>query len=462
MLVGKGSWIMAETATKVLENWRNRLIDLTFRNPLLELKSRSLVEISAPDGVELWNGLSEGRSYRFPRWERHRPESASEESTADEAETASGPTMVPGDLSVVPETASVERLLKRLQEADKALVEEQGVASLYLALGVLHWREVQGSAEHRSPLLLLPVNLERSTPLEPFRLVARDDDAVINPALRERLRSDYQFDLPAQDQDEEDIDPATYLRTVANAVRRHAWHVEHQSYVGRFHFAKLVMYREMTERLDAYAAHPLLQALATGSPVRDAVADANVEADALDSLPPDDVHEVLDADSTQLIAIRKALEGSHLVIEGPPGTGKSQTITNIIASLLGQGKNVLFVSEKAAALEVVADRLKKAGLGEFILPIYGKPDRGVIVRDLDRAISTQPTLSAGDERLLLEYQETRDQLRWLHHGPAHPGGGDGTHAPRSLCAAGRASRRPTHRLSSAGPAELERRQAPPG
>ncbi len=399
---------MADAATQVLETWRNRLIDLTFRNPLLELKPRSLITIANPDGVELWQALRDGRSFRFPLWERRRAESTQVDSTSDDTEPRATSVMVPGDIAVESETASVGRLLKRLQDADRALLEEQGVASLYLAVGVLKWHDVQGATEHRSPLLLLPVSLERATPLEPFRLVARDDDPAVNPALRERLRSDYHLDLPGSD--DEEIDPAAYLTAVKHAVRRHKWSVEPHAYVGRFHFAKLVMYREMMERLPDYAAHPLLNALATGSAVRDAVDGTTVEADALDTLPVDDVHEVLDADSTQLIAIRKALTGSHLVIEGPPGTGKSQTITNIIASLLGEGKHVLFVSEKAAALEVVASRLQKAGLGEFILPIYGKPDRGAIVRDLDHALSTRPALPVVDEQFLSPYLQTRTRL----------------------------------------------------
>ncbi|EQD30667.1 hypothetical protein B1A_20288, partial [mine drainage metagenome] len=224
--------------------------------------------------------------------------------------------------------------------------------------------------------------------------------------------TDYGVALPTVPDDEE-IDPGAYLNEVRDVIgTMPEWSVRPLGYVGRFSFAKLVMFREIDQMLEHYAGNSVISALATGSEIGDTIrlgdSVPEVTPDQLDDLPLSDVYDVLDADSSQIVAIRKVQNGSHLVIEGPPGTGKSQTISNMIATLMGMGKSVLFVSEKAAALEVVHGRLRDVGLEEFTLSIHSKPDRGVIVRDLRRCLDGGTLPSVGDESLIERVQARRE------------------------------------------------------
>ena len=398
------------------------LMDLTFRNPLLEMKPKSLATISAPDPMGVWKALTSGRELTLPRW-------VADVAPAPEGEPAEnalpGAAEEPGDLELVLTGRERDRLIQRLSEQDRTSMEEQGVPILHVAVGTLEWREAQGlQAVHRSPLLLLPATLQRKSALEPFRLSLRDEDPVANPALHERLLADFQLALPPLD--EESPDPEVYLDAVGNLVRPLGWAVAPSCAIGRFAFAKLVMYREMLERAAEYEAHPFLAAIAGGTAVKDAPTVPEPLPEDLDALPVDTLHEVLEPDSSQVVAICHALNGGHLVIEGPPGTGKSQTIANIIATVLGQGKSVLFVSEKAAALEVVESRLAAVDLGDFCLSIHGKPDRGAIVRDLARALTGAMPPPAPTDRVPEEYQAVRQELASYVaalHQPAGPPAG---------------------------------------
>ena len=392
-----GTVTLPDSIGAVLQTWRNRLLDLTFSNPLLELKTRSVLQVTGPEPVDLWLGLEAGQEYAFPLF-------LGED---DDGSVRS----VEGDLVALPSGKALERLLKRLHAAEKAFLEEQGVSVLYLALGLLEWREPDGlQAVHRSPLLLYPVSIHRESANEPFVLGARDDEeAVANPALRQRFLTDFNISLP--DLPDDDGDPLAYLTEVTVAIHNFpGWSVSQVAYVGRFSFTKLAMFREIDNFADMYAEHPVISALASGAAVADGIPDVEIDPEHLDEMPLDSTYEVLDADSSQQIAIRKVLGGTHLVIEGPPGTGKSQTITNMIASLIGEGKSVLFVSEKAAALEVVHSRLHEVGLDEFALLVHGKPDRGAIVRDLRRCLDGSGAVRT-DEALFAQVERARTSLR---------------------------------------------------
>lgn len=396
----------SDTVAHVIEGWRTRLMDLSFRNPLLEMKSKSLAVIRAPDPMQVWKALAAGRELTLPRWVGALA-SAPDGDLEEAAEPAAAEE--PGDLELALTGRERDRLIQRLSEQDRTSMEEQGVPILHVAFGTLEWREAQGlQAVHRSPLLLLPATLQRNSALEPYRLSARDEEPVANPALHERLLADFRLALPLLD--EESADPEAYLEAVGSVVRPLGWTVASSSAIGRFGFAKLVMYREMLEHAAEYEAHPFLAAIAGGTAVQGDPAVPDPLPGELDALPVDVLHEVLEADASQVVAIWHALNGGHLVIEGPPGTGKSQTIANIIATVLGQGKSVLFVSEKAAALEVVESRLAAVGLADFCLSIHGKPDRGAIVRDLARALSGDAPPPAPSGRVPEEYQAVRQEL----------------------------------------------------
>ncbi|MCU0727130.1 MAG: DUF4011 domain-containing protein, partial [Planctomycetes bacterium] len=267
------------------------------------------------------------------------------------------------------------------KELDKALYnlwlrshtsfEEQGVITLFLAVGLLRWFEPTSPPEGRlAPIYLLPVFLSRPGVGRPFILRAAPEDPQVNPSLLRKLEVEYGVKVPIPET-EEGIDPDALLSAFKAARPDPRWQVLSDMHLGLFSFSKYIMYRDLEDQAGALLENRLVGRLA-GT----AAAEASPPPPAPEELdrlrPPAEVHQILDADSSQQLAIETVRRGSDLVLQGPPGTGKSQTIANLIAESLAEGKTVLFVSEKMAALEVVKKRLDRAGLGDYVLELHSR------------------------------------------------------------------------------------------
>ncbi|GAA4003762.1 hypothetical protein GCM10022408_14210 [Hymenobacter fastidiosus] len=273
--------------------------------------------------------------------------------------------------------AKLETRLLNTYYAARTSLEEQGVNILYLALGQLTWYEADSSPEPRqAPLLLVPVLLERGTAAERFKLRHTGAETEGNLSLQARLRAGFGVVLPLPEADD-DLRPAEYFAAVAAAVAGlPRWQVQPDRIaLGFFSFGKFLLYRDLDPALWPAEApllgHPAIAALlgpATG--FRDAAPTIGDTAFLDTESPAHELHQVLDADSSQLLALLAVHEGRNLVIQGPPGTGKSQTIANLLAEAIGAGKKVLFVAEKMAALEVVKRRLDSLGLGAACLELH--------------------------------------------------------------------------------------------
>ena len=294
--------------------------------------------------------------------------------------------------------------------------EEQGVNILYLALGMLSWYESPTSEiERQAPLLLIPVSLERRSAAERFRLRWDQEDAAGNLSLQAKLKAEFGLVIPLPE-DEDDLDLGRYFASVQDAVASQPrWRVLPDDMVlGFFSFSKFLMYRDLDpgnwpegRRLDS---HPLIAAL-----LRDGFPSGEPpigDGDHIDEhIQPAGMIHVVDADSSQTIAIEQAVSGSSMVIQGPPGTGKSQTITNIIAAAVARGEKVLFVAEKMAALEVVKRRLEIIDLGAMCLELHShKTTKVAVLADLKRTSDLgRPAL--GDAAGIIErLQGLRDRL----------------------------------------------------
>lgn len=289
--------------------------------------------------------------------------------------------------------AQQKRLLK-IHRDSKSAEEEQGINILYLALGFLRWFEDRNSdVEREAPLILLPVNLVRNHRTSTYDLVMRDDEIVTNLPLKEKLEQDFGLVLPEiENPDDEGWTPSTYFEMVEEAISsREQWSLDHDGMqLGFFSFAKLLMLRDLNP--ENWPENGLLN-----SELLSALLNATFEADSplfkdddnLDrKLDPADIFHVLDADRSQAIVIEEVRKGRNLVVQGPPGTGKSQTITNIIAAAVHDGKTVLFVAEKMAALSVVHDRLKKAGLEHVALELHSrKANKRSVLEELGRTLN---------------------------------------------------------------------------
>lgn len=276
----------------------------------------------------------------------------------------------------------LEAKLRNIRGRSETAIEECGSNILYLVLGFLEWYESRDSEVKRfAPLFTLPVRLERAQldrDQSVFRYVisAKDEGLLTNITLKEKLAND--FDLVLPDIDEETM-PEAYFDQISNVMLKHQprWKIHRMATLAMLNFAKQVMYEDLDPKNwpehNRIEDHPIIKLFFASQQNREEKqAVGFVEEFRIDEIP--EVHTrfplIYDADSSQHSALIDAANGESLVIEGPPGSGKSQTITNLIAACIANGKRVLFVAEKMAALEVVKNRLDRAGLGDFCLELH--------------------------------------------------------------------------------------------
>lgn len=379
----------ADTPQTRLDAWCRKLLDLTLHNRLLNYKdSRKTIPLICPDLNRLEDLLAEGATFQM----RARPTEfgAADPRDADAFRRRTGDEglqrLVKEELKakrlcgdVTPE--ELDRRLIELYRSARISIEEGGASALYLAIGFVRWYETKRSEKPLlAPLLLVPVELERKSIQQGFRLCRSTDDTRVNTTLLELLRRDFDLVISGLDplpQDDSGVDVATVLRRFKEAVKDiDRWEVLDTASIGFFSFAKFLMWRDLQERSDELMNSPVVRHLIE----RDG---SSFDPDFVTQQPErlDEIHDPrecftpIDADSSQLWAVLNAAQGRSFVLEGPPGTGKSQTITNIIAHALATGKTVLFVSEKSAALNVVFSRLKKLGLDRFCLELHSNKSR---------------------------------------------------------------------------------------
>jgi hypothetical protein len=307
-----------------------------------------------------------------------------------------------------------KRLLKIFRDSRTA-EEEQGINILYLAVGFLSWFESQSSEVQRnSPLVLLPVELVRNDRNSTFDIRIRDDDLISNLPLQERLKGDFGIVLPDIEEDEDWV-PSSYFETVKDAVSGQSrWSVDENGIqLGFFSFAKLLMLRDLDpENWNAgeLVENVLIKGLLSDGFESDPPLfpeDKNLD----EVLDPADLLHVIDADASQTKVIEEVKAGRNLVVQGPPGTGKSQTITNIISNAVHEGKTVLFVAEKMAALEVVHNRMVKAGLSNLCLELHSKTaNKKNFLNELAKTIAAAKKGKTNPRKMIHGLRKTRDAL----------------------------------------------------
>jgi very-short-patch-repair endonuclease len=275
---------------------------------------------------------------------------------------------------------------------------DKGIWILYLGIGMLHWSDpADGRAEFQdSPLLLVPVRIESAKGGTKWRMLSSEEDPLVNPALWLKLESDLEIELPEIEPDEP-IDVKEVLAAVRDAIAAHpTWTVEERVVISIFSFHKEAMYRDLRDNLEKIVTEPIVSALAgepgLSEPEQEDFYFDPVAEEQLDLVaPPERARTILDADASQRQCIAAAIDGHSFVMDGAPGTGKSQTIANQIAELIAAGKTVLFVSEKAAALDVVYDRLALLGLDDYVLELHShKTTRAAVAASLGGSLQRRP------------------------------------------------------------------------
>ncbi|MCS6853626.1 MAG: DUF4011 domain-containing protein, partial [Elioraea sp.] len=280
------------------------------------------------------------------------------------------------------------RTLTRIERDSRSFLEEQGINILFLSLGQLAWQdEGSGAKTRRAPLVLVPCRLSRRHARDAFHLTWDGGEIVGNLTLSAFLADQFRLVLPEAPDFGAEGWPAIadWFESVAKAVAERGFTVERDAMaIGLFSFAKYLMFKDL-ER-EEIAAHPLVRALLGAAPPPPAETfpdDADIDA----LIPVERLDFVLDSDGSQTLAAEAVRRGGSLVIQGPPGTGKSQVITNLIAQAVLDGKTVLFVAEKLAALEVVQRRLASVGLGAACLALHSEgASRRALVSELDATL----------------------------------------------------------------------------
>ncbi|KON31126.1 hypothetical protein AC478_03260 [miscellaneous Crenarchaeota group-1 archaeon SG8-32-3] len=285
--------------------------------------------------------------------------------------------------------ADLEKILKNLHRRSLLDYRERGVRILHATFGMLVWKDMETGEEVRSPLILVPIELTRKSFREPFAISVPpiEEEVVLNPALQVKLKKDFKVELPPLPEYWESQTLLNYFNAITQVAGELGWRVEAKVEIGLFSFHKLVIYNDLDTNARVITQHPIIRQIA-GFKDEELETGSLPEEKDVDSIrAPEKTFQVLDADSSQQVSIEYALRGQSFVMQGPPGTGKSQTIANIIAECIAQGKSVLFVSDKMAALEVVYKRLREVGLSSFCLELHSsKANKREVVAELKRCL----------------------------------------------------------------------------
>ncbi|MBR4448415.1 DUF3320 domain-containing protein [Methanobrevibacter sp.] len=399
---------------KEFRNLRKELLDLTLRNQLLNFKSRAktiTIVNQSPTNLYQTLVLQENKMYFVANKKDKKEDKSSvwDHIPFDFSKFSEGDKKLATDLT----PKELQKRLYYINNQAKTMLQEQGYNILYLAIGFLEWKDKSKPRQkNKAPLVLIPVSMERKKVGESFNLEWTGEDIQTNISLKAKLLEagielpDFEFKKYGEVIDH-------YLANVRRSVSRmEGWEVNNNVALGFFSFTKFVMYNDLNpeawaENVDL-TKNELIQAIF--NPAKNDQ-EAFREEDIDSRLEYRSMYQVLDADSSQIAAIQDVKAGRNLVVEGPPGTGKSQTIVNLIAELLAEGKSVLFVSEKMAALDVVKDRLTAVGLGKFVLELHShKTRRKKFLKDLQKATNVRAHEPLNIDQTIRKLETLRRQL----------------------------------------------------
>ena len=366
------------------KQWERRLLDLTTKNALLHFTGKNALHFQTTDGDRLYAALTEKGELRLrASGEGGETFGAGDGLTDGKRELLileqnRGIARVYSDGKTLSESAA--RLIRKNREAD----EETGAKILYLAFSFLRYTEKTSGTPKYAPLVLAPVGIKRAKGNEDFSVTATEGEYFVNTTLLEYLKQEFNIDVRGLGGDVSSLKLSEIAAMVrAETSNMKGWDVLSDVYLSAFSFQRYLMWNDMRKHIGEFKKNALVSALLNNRAER--IATECAEED--DGLPTETLTP-LPADSSQYAAISLSRTGAGFVLHGPPGTGKSQTITNIIANALNDGKRVLFVAEKKAALDVVKKRLDGIGIGEFCLELHSnKAGKSDVLKRLEDTLS---------------------------------------------------------------------------
>lgn len=415
-LLGKVAEDSGEPVTK-LKIWERKLLDFSLRNSLLNFRvTKSTLQIMASDLGELEDRLADGKDFRIMEIPSEWTFSVRDakmfeiENERDLITNIAEEEFKSKRIRTFLSEKELDFALKNLYRSAKVSMEENGSNTLFLALGLLRWFESDLSEKPRfAPIVLIPIDIVRNVRNKGYIIRSRQEEPQINITLLEYLRQDHGVNITGLDPlplDEHGIDLPLVFNTVRQAIMGKArWNIEEYAFIGLFSFSRFVMWSDLRNRSEEIKQNKVVSSLIEGAmtwtseEINITSENIDTEFDAANTAVP------MSADSSQLAAIAAAGMGQSFVLHGPPGTGKSQTITNMIANALYNGKTVLFAAEKMAALNVVRKRLESIGLDPFCLELHSnKTNKSAVLSKLNK------TLEVGRIKFPEEYAAESEKL----------------------------------------------------
>ena len=355
------------------DHWKKQLLDLSKRNKMINYREtkRTTLKIFEPGFTELFNRLAVDEEELTFQRPIDKDSDIRIFSMLSLLETLAYPIPVHiGDIKADGSLLERRITLNNLRSKSKLARDEQGTNILYLSFGFIEWKEdnLVSAAWIKSPVLMMPVSLKMESIKAPFVLSRYDDEIEVNPTLDYLFNERKGVDLPTFElKDEKSIEE--YMQTIEEISNKNGWKLTREVSLGLLSFLKISMYHDLDNSYDRALRNPVIGAITGNAKAVNYIPNELTNLD-YDIISPNDCYQVVNADSSQQDAILLSKAGVSFVMQGPPGTGKSQTITNIIAEALADGKKILFVSEKAAALDVVYKRITEVGLNEFCLALH--------------------------------------------------------------------------------------------
>ena len=377
--------------------WERKLLDLSLRNNLINTRiTNSTLQLIPANINEIEDALAAGEEFQImPKpsdWDNPLMSAGLYQTlnASDPLMDLARSELKQKRLYTYHDREILRNVLTHLYRSSRLAMEENGANTLYLAIGLLKWFETPESTRPRyAPLLLMPIEIIRKTVTKGFIIRSRDEETTLNITLLEMLRQNFGIGiggLSPLPTDGSGVDVAQVLNVFRRAIMSMAgWDVEEQVVIGNFSFSKFIMWNDIHSNADKLSRNKIVASMINGKLEWQPDDNENEDTDLDESYPAGTVALPIGADSSQFEAICEAVSGKSFILHGPPGTGKSQTITNIIANALYNGKKVLFVAEKMAALQVVQRRLESIGLAPFCLELHSnKTKKSYILEQLKR------------------------------------------------------------------------------
>lgn len=412
--------------------WERKLLDLSLRNSLLNFRpASSSVRIMTANLSKLEDELSGGEEFRLCPAPTDTILTAADgklfelENDKEHISAIADEELKAHRLRTYMTESELQKTMSKLRRQAKLSLEENGANTIYLALGFLEWYETDSSEKPRyAPLVLVPVNITRKVQDKSFAIKLRDDGIQINITLLEMLKQNFGIEIQGLTQipeDENGVDIPLIFTVIRQAVMANSrWDIKELAFIGQFSFSRFIMWNDIRNRSDELSKSKVVASLISGKSEwnNESISITPEELDR--DIMPTDMAIPVSADSSQLSAVYASNSGKSFVLHGPPGTGKSQTITNIIANALYHGRTVLFAAEKMAALEVVQKRLDKMGLSTFCLELHSNKSRKRdVLKQLEDALNVTEKKSPEEyaseaEKILALRRELNETAGEIH------------------------------------------------